>query len=119
MFSLQLLAAGGRARSTLSSFAMIYAAAAMDSSPAERRGARQPGEVRSEAAAVHEAHALLDGRCVAADLCPKGQGFYHRAVLAEGLPATGETAELRLRVVPRANDGNGTEFSLVTVIAEV
>ena len=55
----------------------------------------------------------------AARLRQRGKGFYHRAVLAEGLPATGETAELRLRVVPRANDGNGTEFSLVTVIAEV
>ena len=64
---------------------------------------------------------MLDGRCTAADRCPRGQGFYHRAVLADGLggsvaaPAVGT---LRLTLVPRDDSHNGTEFSLVTVVSE-
>ena len=28
---------------------------------------------------------LVDGRCSVSDACPKGQGFYYRAILADGL----------------------------------
>ena len=68
-------------------------------------------------------HVLLDGRCTAADGCPRAQGFYHRGSLAlpldmaDGRPEEG--AELTLTVIPRAGDVNGSEFSLVTVIGEV
>ena len=68
---------------------------------------------------------LLDGRCTAADNCPKGQGFYFRAVIADGLPrargAVGgatEEAELRLTTVPRVDGRAGHDFSVVSVVAE-
>ena len=69
----------------------------------------------------------VDGRCVAADRCPTGQGFYHRAVLAEfGQPESGEgevdEALVRLTVMPRAEEGQGganeTEFSVVSIVNE-
>ena len=65
---------------------------------------------------------LLDGRCAEEDHCPKGQGFYHRALLADGLVASVAapvTGTLRLVVVPREDGSNGTDFSLVTVVSEV
>lgn len=73
---------------------------------------------------AYESHMQLDGRCAAADGCPKGQGFYHRAVLADELAplmraGDAEVGELRLQVVPRTDGRNGTEFSVVTVVAEV
>jgi len=62
---------------------------------------------------------LLDGQCVAADACPKGQGFYYHMFLAERLKsagAMGATAQLRLELVPRPDGMNGTDFSFVAAI---
>ena len=64
---------------------------------------------------------FLDGKCAPADHCPKGQGFYHRAILAEGLDgsvAAPVLGTLRLSMIPRDDGTNGTEFSLVTVVSE-
>ena len=92
-----------------------------------------------------ETHVLLDGRCAPRDDCPKGQGFYYRAVLVDGLPAATTpppssvgasasalagaresvdgaampTALVSLTVVPRSDERDGSEFSVVTVVAEV
>ena len=63
---------------------------------------------------------LLDGRCAVSDACPRGQGFYHRTLLHDGA-FWAKTVELRLTTIPRAGDksANGSEFSVVTVVAEV
>lgn len=64
----------------------------------------------------------LDGKCMQADQCPRGQGFYFRAILAEDLGGTASAPQrgiLRLSVIPREDGGNGTDFSVVTVVSEV
>ena len=65
---------------------------------------------------------ILDGRCSFKDRCPKGQGFYHRALLADRIGGSIEApvhAILQLVVIPRTDGSNGTDFSLVTVVSEV
>ena len=73
---------------------------------------------------------MLDGRCTADDGCPRAQGFYFRARVADGLPlarasaaasdaAAEAAAEIRLTVVPRADAREGANFSVATVVAEM
>ena len=64
---------------------------------------------------------LLDGRCVAADRCPKGKGFYHRAVILDSisLAAAGKAARVRLEVVPRSDGLDGTAFSVASIVGEL
>lgn len=65
----------------------------------------------------------IDGRCTPADHCPTGQGFYHRAIIAEfGADVQTDEALVRLTVVPRleqpASATKETDFSIVSLINE-
>jgi hypothetical protein len=66
----------------------------------------------------------IDGRCTPADHCPTGQGFYHRAIIAEfGADVQTDEALVRLTVVPRPDQPASatmkeTDFSIVSLINE-